>query len=186
VRSVEIGLSYKPEASASGFGVHSIKGIRYLTCDVTLGTRFLRVNFERRLVGQDGILRPDGIRPVQVIIPIGGAKRHTCRLSLFWWPMVPNRIVPSRKPITNRPQDAILPHIKALRSLGFQQSHLIRGSFHRSGDSCDRLFSLSNQGERSSQMPGSRPATAEACPASQSQAIQSDCRRRQQVGSVFH
>jgi hypothetical protein len=28
-----------------------------------------------RLVGQDGILRPDGIRPLQVFIPLGGAKR---------------------------------------------------------------------------------------------------------------
>jgi hypothetical protein len=29
-----------------------------------------------QLVGQDGILRPDAIRPLRVFIPLGGAKRH--------------------------------------------------------------------------------------------------------------
>jgi hypothetical protein len=29
-----------------------------------------------QLVGQDGILLPDAIRPLRVFIPLGGAKRH--------------------------------------------------------------------------------------------------------------
>ena len=64
-------------------------------------------------VGQDGILRPDSIRPVPVFIPFCGAKRDGCNPGT---------------PIANRPQDAILPHITPTIPLSCR-SPLFAGSF---------------------------------------------------------
>jgi len=48
---------------------------------------------------EDGILRPNGIRPVTVSIPFCGAERDHGEM-----------VQTHGRPITNRPQDAILPH----------------------------------------------------------------------------